>query len=86
MDDKGKKPALAIMLALGKKKPSAGGDASGDDGSAPSPECVECVRHFFEAGSDGDYEGAAKALSSAMDHIEGSEGEEGEEEEPSKEY
>lgn len=80
MDPKGKgKPSLAVILAAAKPKPGGGeDDAMGADsggGYTPSPECVKSVQHFFEAGADGDYEGAARALSVALEHIESGEGE-----------
>ena len=65
------KPGLAIILA-GKGKPKPGES----DGYAPSEECVRSVKHFFEAGQDGDFEGAAKALSTALDHIQSDGGQE----------
>lgn len=74
MDDKSKKPGLAIILAAAKKS-KAGGEGGEDSGGyAPSPECVAAVRHFFEAGSDGDYDGAARALATANEHLESAEG------------
>jgi hypothetical protein len=68
MDGKAKKPALGLILAIGKKKPSGGGGAY-DAAKDPSPECVKAVQHFFEAGDDGDFTTAAKALATALDHF-----------------
>ena len=69
MDDKGKKPSLIEIIAASKKPKGVMGAADESGGYSPSPECVEAVRHFFEAGSDGDYEGAAQALATANKHL-----------------
>lgn len=69
MMEKGKKPSLGLILAIGKKKPGGGAGDEGAGGYTPSPECEKAVQHFFEAGQDGDYAGAAKALATALDHL-----------------
>lgn len=71
MAEKPEKPSLAVIIAASKKRQGAAGGEGGpsdDAGAKVSPECVSCVRNFFEAGADGDFEGAARALQSAMQH------------------